>query len=174
MLCKALGCTLKALNMFIWRLWMSDYQRECSISGSWYCSSWWCYQWCTFTKRQKYYFWALWSTSGLRQKLGLCITGPLILNAMWNQCKQLWRTSSEPENAHNIGPSANTTHPVAVAIAKGGVFNSQWLVSMGMMLFLAQWYYNHAQLQRETTESGWIFRQAVSYILAKPSTFLLC
>lgn len=45
---------------------------------------------------------------------------------------------------------------------------------MGMMLFLAQWYYNRAQLQHEATESGWIFMQAVSYILANPNTFLLC
>lgn len=49
-----------------------------------------------------------------------------------------------------ICPSADTTCPVTVAIAKGGVSNTWWLVSMGIMLLLAQWYYNHAQLQCET------------------------
>lgn len=51
-----------------------------------------------------------------------------------------WRTSSNPEDAHNLSPSANTTWPIAVAIAKGGLSNTWWLVSMGMMLLLAQWY----------------------------------
>lgn len=59
--------------------------------------------------------------------------------------------SSDPEDAHNISPPANTTRPVAVAIAK-----------VGMMLFLAQWYYNHAQLQHETTE--WVNLHAGSVL----------
>lgn len=73
---------------------------------------------------------------------------------LWTSANNLflpWRTSSNPKDTDNLSPSANTTCPVAVAIAKG-VSNTWWLVFMGMMLLLAQWYYNHVQLQCETTE----------------------
>lgn len=62
------------------------------------------------------------------------------------------QTFSNLEDARNPGPSADTTYPVAVAIARGGVSNTRWLASMGMLLLLAQQYYNHAQLRRETTK----------------------
>lgn len=68
----------------------------------------------------------------------------------------LWTTAnnlfSDLEDAHNLSPSADTMYPVAVAIARGGVSNTRWLASMGMLLLLAQQYYNHAQLRRETTK----------------------